>query len=503
MKRRRQVVLNTVLSVVQVAVNGGLYLVLYRFLYDTVGVEGLGVWSVVLAWTSVNSVASLGMGGSAVYFVPKYLARGERPYVVELAQTGVLTVVAAVTVGAAAFYPLVRVVLRLVITEPAALQAAFEVVPYAFASLWLTTTAGVVYSTVDGFQRVDLRNIVLMVGAAVFLGAALVLVPSRGLVGLAQAQLAQGAVVLLGSWAVLRGLLPELPAVPVRWSRRAFSEMIGYSLRFQGISLALLALEPLTKSLLARFGGVSAAGYFEMANRLAVQLRAFVATAHMALVPTLTDIGETAPDRLGAIYAASCRLVSVLVLTALPLLVGLTPLVSVVWLGTYEPTFVLFASLAFVGWFGNMIGNPAYFGYMGSGDIRWNLRSHLLTAGINGALGAAAGAAFGGVGVVAAFTASLLAGSALMAVAYGREHDVPPRLWASPENLALGLATLTGMGAMLLVFARWGSSAGVVPLVAGSLAVYAVAAAGPLWWHPARRPLQAWLWRTVLSLRQT
>lgn len=501
MRRRRRVLLNATLSVLQVAVNGGLYVVLYRFLYDTIGVELLGVWSVVLAWTSVNNVANLGLGGSTTYYVPKYLARGDRGYVLQLTQTGILTVVGAVSVGAVVFYPLVKVLLRLVIDDPSLLAAAFEIVPYAFASLWLTTAAGVVYASIDGFQRVDLRNVVLMVGAVVFLGAAFVLVPTRGLVGLAQAQLVQAATVLTVSWLVLRRLLPELPPLPVRWSRRAFSEMIGYSVRFQVISLTLLLSEPLTKSLLAKFGTVSAAGFFEMANRMVLQLRAFVVTAHAALVPTLTDIGETAPARLREIYEASCRFAAFLLALAVPFLVALSPLISVLWIGAYEPVFVLFAVLLLVGWFGNVVGNPAYFGYMGAGELRWNVRSHLLTAALNGGLGVLGGVLFGGPGVVASYTVALLAGSALLAVAYGREHDVPLSVWAAPGTVALGGATLCGMGAVLLLFYRWGDSLDVGVLLAASVALYGLIAAGPLWLHPARRQLHDWARQALFSLR--
>ncbi len=501
MRRKRRVFLNTALSVLQVAVNGGLYLVLYRFLYDTIGVEQLGVWSIVLAWTSMNNLASLGLGGSTTYFIPKYLARGERPYVQALIQTGTLTAAATVVVGLLLFYPFVRLILGAVIEQDALLPLALSIVPYAFGSLWLNATAGLVYASIDGFQRVDLRNVLLMVGAAVFLGAAFVLVPMHGLIGLAQAQLIQAATVLVTSWLVLRHLLPELPLIPYQWSRRAFSEMIGYSLRFQAITLTQMLFEPLTKSLLAKFGTVSAVGYFEMANRLALQLRAFIATAHTALVPTLTDIGERTPELLRGIYETSCRLIAFLLLLILPLLIALTPLISVLWLGAYEPTFVLFATLLFLGWFGNLVGNPAYVGYLGAGDLRWNVWSHLLMALLNVILAFALGIFFGGPGVVIGFVSALLAGSLLVAVAYSVEHDFRLALWFAPENLMLGAATLGGMAAVLLLYYRWGASLDVVVLIAASLGLYALFAAGPLWAHSARRQLHDWAKQILLSLR--
>lgn len=501
MRQKRRALFNALVSVLQVVVNGALYLVLYRFLYDTIGVELLGVWSVVLAWTSVNNVANLGLGGSTTYYIPKYLARGERPYVLHLVQTGILTAAGAVAIGLVVFYPLVQTLLRLVIDEPSLLPAAFEIVPYAFASLWMTATAGIVYASIDGFQRVDLRNVILMVGVAAFLGAAFVLVPTRGLVGLAQAQLIQAATVLVASWVVLRRLLPELPLLPFRWSRRAFSEMIGYSMRFQVISITLLLLEPLTKSLLAKFGTVSAVGFFEMANRLALQLRAFIVTAHTALVPTLTDISETTPELLRGIYETSCRLIAFLLLLILPLLIALTPIISELWIGAYEPVFVLLAMLLFTGWFGNLIASPAYVGYLGIGDLRWNVRSHLLTAVLNGGLGVVAGVLFGGTGVVVSFVVALLAGSLLVAAAYNVEYDVHRSVWASAENVRLGAAALCGMGVVLLLYYRWGASLDLPLLIAASLALYALFTGAPLWLHSARRQLYSWAQQLFFSLR--
>lgn len=501
MRRSRRFFFNATLSVLQVAVNGGLYLVLYRFLYNTIGVAQLGVWSIVLAWTSMNNVASLGLGGSTTYFIPKYLARGDRPYVQTLVQTGTLSAAGALAIGLLLFYPFIRLILGAVIEDAALLPLAFAIVPYAFGSLWLSATAGIIYSSIDGFQRVDLRNILLMLGGAVFLGAALVLVPTRGLVGLAQAQLLQATTVLVGSWMVLRRLLPELPVLPYSWSRRAFKEMLGYSVRFQMIALTQLLFEPLTKSLLAKFGTVSATGFFEMANRLALQLRAFVVTAHAALVPTLTDIGETTPTLLREIYETSCRLVTFLSLLILPLLIALTPLICVLWLGTYEPVFVLFATLLFTGWFGNLIGNPAYFGYMGAGDLRWNVRSHVLQAGLNGILAFVLGAIFGGLGVVIGFVIAILSSSLLLAVAYGVEHRYPLSLWFTLGNLALGAAALGGMGVVLTLYYRWGDTLGLPVMTAASLAIYALFTAVPLWRHPARRQLHDWALQMFNSFR--
>lgn len=496
MRRSRRVFANAFWSVTQVAVNGGLYLILYRFLYQTIGLEQLGVWSLVMAWTSVNHVASLGLGGGTTYFIPKYLARGERAYVAQLVQTGTLTTAGALAAGLLLFYPLVHFALEAVIPDKGLLPLALSIVPYAFASVWLSATAGIVYASLDGFQRVDLRNAVLILGAVVFLAGAFVLVPRHGLVGLAQAQIAQAATVLLASWILLRRLMPELPWVPCRWSRTAFSEMIGYSVRFQAVMIAQMLFEPITKSLLAVFGGVSAAGVFEMANRLVVQLRAFVMTAHTAIVPTLTDIGEKTPELLRGIYETSSRLMAFLLVLVLPFLVAATPLVSRLWLGAYEPVFVLFMTMLVVGWFGNLVAAPAYVAYLGAGDLKWVLRSHAVTAVLNVALGSGLGAVFGGWGVVLGFTVALLVGSWLVPIAYERARRANGlALWASRETAVLAACALAGMAGVLL--AAGAGSLEPLALASLTLGVYTAATAWPAWQHPARRQLTGWAQRAV------
>ena len=502
MRHSRRVFANSFWSVAQVAVSGALYLILYRFLYRTVGLDQLGVWSLVMAWTSINNVASFGLGGGTTYFIPKHLARGERAYVTDLVQTAALTTAGAIGAGLVLFYPLVRLVLGAVIPDEGLFALALSILPHAFASVWLGATAGVVYASLDGFQRVDLRNAVLVLGAVVFLGAALVLVPRHGLVGLAEAQLLQAAVVLVASWALVRHLMPELPWLPWRWSREAFREMIGYSVRFQALTFSQMLFEPVTKSLLAVFGGVSATGLFEMANRLVVQLRAFVVAAYSALIPTLTDIGETRPELLRGIYETSCRYMAALLALSLPLLVAFAPLVSRLWLGEYEPAFILFMILLAVGWFANLAITPAYVSYLGAGDLRWVLRSHVVIAVLNVALGAVLGAMLGGAGVVLGFVVALVAGSWLVPLAYAREHEGSGRhLWTSPATLRLAACALLGMTGVLVLVAVGRATIAPEVLTAAALAVYATATAWPAWQHPARRELSEWVQRAVGASR--
>ena len=67
---RKQVFLNARVSIAQTIVVGLVLFILYRYLLATIGVEQLGLWSVVLASTSISRISELGLSGSVVKFLP-------------------------------------------------------------------------------------------------------------------------------------------------------------------------------------------------------------------------------------------------------------------------------------------------------------------------------------------------------------------------------------------------------------------------------------------------
>jgi hypothetical protein len=61
MIKKRQTFTNAGTSIVQVILSGVILFVLYRFLLITIGVEQLGIWSIVLATTTVTHISNLGL----------------------------------------------------------------------------------------------------------------------------------------------------------------------------------------------------------------------------------------------------------------------------------------------------------------------------------------------------------------------------------------------------------------------------------------------------------
>ena len=89
---KRKLSVNAISSVIQLIVSGCVLFYLYRFLLDTIGIELLGVWSLILATSSVMRGANLGLAGSIVKQVADYSACGEEAKLSQVVQTSVITV---------------------------------------------------------------------------------------------------------------------------------------------------------------------------------------------------------------------------------------------------------------------------------------------------------------------------------------------------------------------------------------------------------------------------
>jgi len=159
---------NALLAVAQVVVSGIVLLVMYGYLIRVIGLEQLGIWAIVLATASVSKISELGFTGSAVKFTAKYVALGDRAKVADVMQTTVITVGAALMVVLTAGYPVIAILMKLVIPVEHILLA-LNILPYVLVSLWVSSVAGVFLSGLDGCQRIDLRAIVVMFSAILFL----------------------------------------------------------------------------------------------------------------------------------------------------------------------------------------------------------------------------------------------------------------------------------------------------------------------------------------------
>ncbi len=495
--KRKRIILNAASTSAQILASAAVMFFLYRFLIRAVGVERLGIWSLVLATTSAVTLANQGVSASIVKFVAKYAAREKTEEVSLLMQTAVISTGLALALVSAGLYPGARYVLKIVLPH-ATLAEACAILPLALVSLWINILVGVLQAGLVGHEMIALCNYLELGGAFAYLLLAFLLVPNHGLLGLAYAQTIASAALMIATWLLLRRRIPSLPALPRRWNRALFREMAGYGFQFQLITASQAMREPVTKALLARFGGLRVTGLYELAARAVVTLREVIVQANQVLVPTVSGLQERDPDSIPAVYRESYRLILFLAVPAFTFLVVASPFISQVWIGRYEPLFVRFVALLAAGWLVNVLSNPAYVVDLGTGALRWVLAGCMVTAILNATLGFFAGIHWGGTAVVAASAFSLACGYLIVLVSYHLANRAPFSQLLPKESRGILFTSLVGAAVCLLyVCASPAHSIFSLRVTSGTTAALAAMMMISMWIHPMRKRLLHWVISSV------
>jgi O-antigen/teichoic acid export membrane protein len=204
----------------------------------------------------------------------------------------------------------------------------------------------------------------------------------------------------------------------------------------------MILFDPLTKALMAKFGGATAAGYFEMANQIVIKGRALIVSANQAVVPKVAQLNEVSPQLLPIIYSENMQLIALVTLPGFTLLFAWAGITSRLLLGGYNKEFVFFMQISTVAWALNTFASPAYFANMGTGDVGWNMLSHVTVGGLNIILCLFLGSRFGAKGVVMGYAGSLVAGSWLLIAIYHKLNGVSWGTLFSREHLGIASAAM-------------------------------------------------------------
>jgi O-antigen/teichoic acid export membrane protein len=480
------------MAALQVVVLGLSLFVLYRVILGTIGVERLGVWSLVLATTSVGRIAQLGIGHGVVRFVSREMGRGDRRGAAEVIDTASIATAVLAAAGALAVYPLARWYVSF--TVPAELTGeAMALVPWALGSLALALLTAVYESGLDGMHRLDVRTLPAMATTVVYVAVAIALAPAHGLRGLAIAQLTQSALSLVATRALLGSVMPDLSLFPSRWSRARLRHLLGFGAAVQAMNVGVLLFDPLTKALIARVGVIGTVGWYEMASRMVMQLRALAASAVEALVPAISHLGEQNREAMKAAYVDATRAVVFLVPPATAATVVIVPLVAELWIGHAQPEFCAFAWALTLSFLPSLVAVPAYYSNIALGHLRPNAAGIVAILGGTLLVGAPLSGVLGATGAVLGFAAAFAIGHAVMLAGLHHRERIP--IPAVLPHGTLLLAIVSGVAAVVgtALYFRLATGASAAIRSAAVLAASAAVLGPAVWLHPFRREVQAWV----------
>lgn len=493
-------------SLAQLAVATLSLFVLYRVVLDVLGPREFGIWSLVVAATSLVGLSNMGLTGSIVKHVADSRAASEVDRLTGLIETTVISVSVLSVVLAVAGYPLMKLYFAATLHIDA-YRSAVAILPVALVAFCLSMITGIYQSALYGCHLIYQRNAILIFESLSFLALSVTLAPRYGLSGLVYARAFQNLITLILSIAILKRHIRSMALVPRRWKKSLFKEMIGYALSFQFISLLNMLMDPLTKGMLSRFGSLEMVTYFEMSTRLIGQARGIVVNANQVLVPTFAQVSRNFSSEVAALFSRSYSIIFYVTICLFGFLVAALPLICLIWLGAQQPIFIKIGTVLSVGWLINTLSVPAYFASLGTGMMREVVGSHIVMSMVNLTFGLGFGALWGGYGVVAAWGIALSAGGLTMHLAYCRRSGLGLRFIFPAEGFTLlafcGIGVLAGRLAMRLPEAVPGSAfpfhvnLDPASLLSSSLGLlcFLVVFSLPAMLHPVRSELFRWVFR--------
>ena len=436
---------NSIAAIGQVLIVGIVYLVLYRYLLVTLGIELLGVWSLIIASTSLALIANFGISTSIIKFVATYYARNDFDRLRKLIFTAAVFIIGT--------YSIISVVILIAGTyvlphfiEAKYLPIALEILPFSLLSLIINALGGVISSCLDGIQKNYIKSYIVSFSSIVLFALSVLLTPKFGLKGLIFAQIFQAIIVLVASIYYLSKSIKSIFTLQWNWSKSLFKEIINYGIKMQALSFMQMSFEPVTKALLSKYGGLAMVGYYEMASRLVTQLRGLIVSANQVIIPVVAEAKETKETYVKELYIKTFSIVLLFDIVLITGIIITAPIVSFLWIGKIVPFFLFAVVLNSIVAFVNICSNPAYFSYLGEGKLNWLIYSYIAITLLNPILSYFLGIEFNGYGVVVGWNIAFLIGSLLVLFSYHQKNHISLKSLLSLHELwFIFLASLTSI----------------------------------------------------------
>ncbi len=420
----KKITINAFSAVIQVVFTALLYFFLYKYLLATIGVQQLGIWSLILSFSSIANLANLGMTSGLVKFVAEYILENDKSKLGKLIFTSVLSMSVLfvslsliILLGAKSF-------LQYVIDEHF-LNIALEILPYSLASLCINAIGGVFTSVLEGYQKNYIRNFIYIVSGIIMFGGTVLLTSTYHLKGVAIAQLIQSGFIFFAALVFTVKISPNNQIRYWKWHKQSFKELFNYGYKFQFVSISQLLYEPATKLLLSKYGGLVLLGHYEMATKAVNQFRALLTSANQVVVPVVAEKAKTEDSSfLQSFYIKMNRILLLFNLPLSTFLILATPIISLLWLGSFNFDFIFSMFVLVISTFINIMCGPAYFSSMGEGKLNVLVIVHVSMAIINIILGIILGLYAEGYGIILAWAIALSIGSLVVIVNYNKSLKI-------------------------------------------------------------------------------
>ena len=315
------------------------------------------------------------------------------------------------------------------------------------SSIFINLLATIFSSVLDARRLNFIKNSFLAIANVLFISLCFFTISSWGLKGVAIAQLIQASLLLLF---VLFYILYKMQ---LRFSLKSLSKQqvllfFRDSWKLQCISLLVLCYEPITKYFLSKYGLTYVAKY-EIANKIIAQVRNIFAIANQTLLSYFVTKLTQGKQIFIDYYVKVSRKNTNWAFISNGLLLIITPLISLFFLKNIDWNFILIFTILLISNLVNIVSITPYFNFFAQKKYNVPFISHSIIAVLNIGLSLLLGFLFNGIGVVIAWSASLLIGSIYIIYLFNKMELVNNSIKSFKDKFTLTFSLLAASAAAL------------------------------------------------------
>jgi O-antigen/teichoic acid export membrane protein len=393
-------------SIISFSINIVLIFVSYRMVIHYNGIEGLGLWSLLMAWASLIRMGDIGMGGAIVRFISMRDLDEEREEIAQYIDTGLIMNFMMFLMLTLVGYLVLELNLSNIVDKEYYIMAT-NILPIMFMGIFFSTLFTILVSSLQGLHVGYIGSYITVIGSLIQLLFVFILVPKIGVLGLVWAQLLQYIIVTVIAFLFVKNKIGIKRVLRFDFSWIRLKEMFSFSIKAQVANIINGLFEPLSKILISQFGGLSSQGLYELAYKTVSLARNTVVTGLFASLPTLTNLMNTNLNEAKLFYKKSQKNVLKAISIVLLLVIILSPFISLVWMGNFDNDYWYFVVFLSIGFWINTLGATAYNIGMATGKMKNNIISSIVLIISLIIFGYILGNIFAEIGVVIAVGTSL------------------------------------------------------------------------------------------------
>jgi O-antigen/teichoic acid export membrane protein len=268
------------------------------FLLRHIGTQGFGAWAVFLSINSLTSLADIGVMGTLTKHVSGHYTRQDYTNLNKVVNAGILIFLAVAILGILVVNLASGFLISAFFHNVLLPRSQFKFIIHLLtASIALNLMTYPFSSVISGLQRLDLVNMLWALNTiTTAAGAALFVHLGFGIEGLVYAIVLTSSLLFVLNVGISRHLLPQLRVrlAAVRWSD--VRELSVFSSQIYITQIATAVYIHTEKLLLAHFTGLTAAGWYDIANDLAMKVRNFPALLITPLMPAAAELDARQDD---------------------------------------------------------------------------------------------------------------------------------------------------------------------------------------------------------------